>query len=122
MSTTIPHPNPKALALTMAALAVSASNPGGPQSMGWLHFTPGSGLTDADKLWIEGLAAKYNRIELDYVNGRMVKFGVQITPEGVMHRGFCRPDYQAWSVTYPTYEDLAKAAAALLEQTPPVSA
>jgi hypothetical protein len=88
------------------ALAVNASVPVG---MGFLHYTPKEftpsdfEVNDSDQ-----------RVDLDYVQGRMVKLFLKRNEENheewEVRDESPRPDYQSWCMTYPTWEDLIEAA------------
>jgi len=87
----------------IAANAVNASDPGGPQSMGWLHHT--------DKVFQPtDITMRDNMLSLDYVQGRMVKLHMRCvnTEEQIweVSGSVPRPDYQSWYRTYPTFASL----------------
>ncbi len=107
---------------TMAALACNASRGFG---MGMLHYDPKHEAKPSDIEIREddhdpaGFPLRQNRrvINIDYWNGRMVKFWAQhrstfaenvweITPD--VPRG----DYQSWASKYPTMKSLVEAAGA----------
>lgn len=86
------------------ALAVNASHPGGPQSLGWLHYRP-------EKIFTADELLPYIDKGTDYVQGRMVK----CRPErlhGDLWQLHDPPDveYQSWVETYPTSQALVEAA------------
>lgn len=65
---------------------------------------------DEQKFW-DAVAPKNNRAYVDYGFGRMMKIGLRWDEKGVhADGGDPRPDYQGWSVVYPTYAALITAA------------
>lgn len=85
---------------------------GGPRGMGFLQNRPEA---TRDDIWNNvSCSGDYpiNRSEpqrpyADYVFGRMMKFGMEITDHSITVRdGQPRGDYQSWCAIYPTYEGL----------------
>jgi len=82
--------------------------------MGFLHFE--------DKEYTVQDLRYYNSIphlEADYFHGRMVKTSFIKQEEGIWKKmrgpDIPDPEYQGWSTTYPTYEDLAKGTGVIIE-------
>lgn len=97
----------------MAALAVNASVPAG---MGFMHFKPTEYKPEEIDLNFDQFGHKFGKkegsVNLDYYEGRMVK--LTITNVGAdrwrVSDNAPHPEYQSWAKTYPTYQELAKAA------------
>ncbi len=113
--------NPKEVAEEAFWLAWKAA--GGPSGMGFLQDNPGA--TKDEVLSNARYSADYplnlrtdrpSEISGDYVFGRMVKLTIQYDDAGVtIPDDDPRPDYQGWSVVYPTYSGLVEAAILSLE-------
>lgn len=88
----------------IAALAFNASIPMG---MGFLHYVPGT-RRGADFAHINVGGG----LNLDYVEGRMVKLNLYREEDGSLTTPAQDPrvDYQSWAVRYPTYAALLSAA------------
>ena len=98
---------------TMMALAVNASNPGGPQSLGWFQYAPEKTYTAEDFKDNDITRDAY----LDYVDGRMVKLSMRHMADGTWDCPDHEPrsDYQSWVRVYPTYQALVDAAVAVVK-------
>lgn len=89
----------------ISANAINASSPVG---MGVMHYVPGDFSPE------DLMMAKDDRVEMDYVQGRMVK--LYIFKDGdlwsIPNGSIINPDpeYQSWAKVYPTYMDLIKSA------------
>lgn len=84
----------------IAVNAVQASKPIG---MGFLHYNPSKKYNSSD------FTIGHSGIDLDYINGRMVKLYLWKIDDGIWKiNGKAQSDYQSWVHKYPTYEDLLK--------------
>lgn len=84
----------------ICANAVNASLPMG---LGHTKWTPKVFMPDEFK--VEG-----NFVDLDYVQGRMVKLYIWRSGSGWEMRDDCDPEYQSWHRQYRTVEELLKSA------------
>ena len=94
--------------LCMATAAIRASKPMG---LGLFHHqNKDSQITPAEvlKSGVFGGCPKRESLDIDYFNGRMVKFGARACGDvwSVTRGDSPRPDYQSWAMKYPTLEDL----------------
>jgi hypothetical protein len=103
------------IALRMMNLAFRASSAMG---MGFLHFVPDQKTEDST--FKDGITTDYrgdSSLYGDYIQGRMVKLSIGWNDKGVkVTEELPRADYQSWSTTYSTYEDLYNSAVKELEE------
>lgn len=110
--------NPEAVVKRAVFLAYSASRVCG---MGFLQARTGA---DEDAVWAAATGrTDYggvgkpgpNRVNCDYVMGRMMKLGLKWDADGIEVDEFpARPDYQSWAVKYESQAALVAAAVASL--------
>lgn len=96
-------------------LAYQAAKPVG---LGVLHYRTDATDDEVDAALL-CLTSEYRprpMLTSDYVLGRQVKFTVEFAPDGRLITRPPLPDYQSWSLTYPSYDALFAAAR---EQLPP---
>ena len=86
--------------LEMARLAILASNPVG---LGFLHY---KGDLKKEDIKVEVVG---DRIDIDYYDGRMVKFhAFKTNPSYWGFNDTISYDYQSWKSRYDSYLELAK--------------
>ena len=100
----------KATTKQLAQLLKNAFDASVPMGMGFLHYDPKGVPLEHFQ---EGMKEHTDpRINLDYVQGRMVKLSLRKDSEGQenvweLPDTAPRLDYQSWASKYPTYRDLA---------------
>lgn len=87
-------------------IAVNAIHASEPVGMGLLHYVPGDHWT-TENIPLDDLGTTIN---LDYVQGRMVKLYMKKGESGTWAikdlNGLPNVEYQSWAKKYPTYDDL----------------
>ena len=85
---------------------------GGTTGMGWLQDRPGA---TKENIWNNVGVRQGNRVDADYVFGRMMKLHLEYDNKSVIYDDReLTLDYQSWCGTYPTYKDLESSAIASL--------
>lgn len=82
-------------------IAVNAIHASSPMGMGFVHYVPGDHFRP-EEIKLDNLG-----LNLDYVQGRMVKLMMWRTGDQLWEiRGEIDIEYQSWAGVYPTYEKL----------------
>lgn len=89
--------------MQLAANAVNASTPMG---LGVLHYEAGQKYTPIE---FQQEVSDHG-LDLDYVDGRMVKLWVMRDGDGWRCAEGVKLDYQSWGTKYPTYRKLLESA------------
>jgi hypothetical protein len=103
----------KATIEQIESIALNAINASTPAGLGHLHFTDG----DYSKNDIQ--MATLDKVDMDYVGGRMVKLSMFKKDDfwHIPNGSICNPDnaYQSWCSKYPTYRSLIMSAGVKIE-------
>jgi hypothetical protein len=103
---------PKEVAIQMFVLAFAAAKPVG---MGFMQYDEGHELPQ-DKMMDD--LNKEGKLYGDYVGGRQMKFGVEVTEDSVLTVHEFQEGYNSFHLVYPTPQDLFDAAVAVLNKQP----